>query len=61
MSIFSIIAEAKILDWTRRKKAGEIVEPETAVESLRIKPIESSMILKHSSNKQKMNRQKKEK
>ena len=44
MSIFSIIAEAKILDWTRRKKAGEIVEPETAVESLRIKPIESYLL-----------------
>ena len=29
MSIFSVIAEAKIQDWFRRKSAGELPPPET--------------------------------
>lgn len=44
MSIFSILAEAKILDWLRRKKSGEIIEREETIEPLKTKSIESYML-----------------
>jgi len=44
VSIFSTLAEAKILDWIRRKKAGEIIEPETTEEPLKTKSVEGYLL-----------------
>jgi len=44
VSIFSILAEAKILDWIRMKKSGEIIEPETTEEPLKTKSIEGYLL-----------------
>ena len=44
MSIFNILAEAKILEWIKRKKSGETIEPEKAEETLKIKSVESYML-----------------
>ena len=44
MSIFSVLAEARILDWIRRKKSGEIVESEKVEETLKTKSVEGYML-----------------
>ena len=44
MSIFSIIAEAKIQDWFRRKSSGEIKEPENIETIDNIKSFETYLL-----------------
>jgi hypothetical protein len=44
MSIFSILAEAKILDWIKRKNSGEIIETEQTEEPLKVKSVESYLL-----------------
>lgn len=44
MSIFSILAEAKILDWIRRKKSGEIIESGTIENPLKAKSVEGYLL-----------------
>jgi len=44
MSIFSVIAEAKIQDWFKRKSAGETRPPETVVTIDHIKSAETYLL-----------------
>ena len=44
MSVFSIIAEAKIQDWFRRKSSGEIIEPENFETIDNIKSFETYLL-----------------
>ncbi len=44
MGIFSVIAEAKILDWLRRKKTGEIQDPEPSATATASKSYQSYLL-----------------
>ena len=44
MGIFSVIAEAKIKDWLKRKSTGEIVQSETIETIDNLKSIESYLL-----------------